>query len=172
MFRRSEEDFEPFGRRGRGFDFDGPFRAGRGMMEPAILGALSDKPMHGYEIITHMEEKSHGMWRPSPGSVYPTLQMLEEKGDVKAGDHAGKKVYELTDQGRGRAKEFQHLREAWKESFADRQRSMRDRHHKLGETMKLLRDIYRKGSSEQNEALGEALDTFKKRLEQIKAGEL
>jgi DNA-binding PadR family transcriptional regulator len=60
--------------------------------------------MHGYEIIRHLEDKSHGLWRPSPGSVYPTLQLLEEQDLVTAADHNGKKVYELTDKGRAEAK--------------------------------------------------------------------
>lgn len=55
------------------------FRAGRGMMEPAILAALSERPMHGYEIISYLEKRSQGYWRPSPGSVHPTLQPLEKK---------------------------------------------------------------------------------------------
>lgn len=150
----------------------GAFRAGRGMMEPAILGALSERPMHGYEIITYMEEKSHGMWRPSPGSVYPTLQLLEEKGDVKASEENGKKIYALTDQGKVRADEFKHLRERLQEDFGSRFKHGRDSRKQLGDMMHLMRDIYRKGSAEQNAALKEAIDHFHARLKQINEGEL
>lgn len=65
-------------------------------MEPAILAALSERPMHGYEVISYLEKRSQGFWRPSPGSVYPTLQLLEEKDLVTYTDHDGEKVYELT----------------------------------------------------------------------------
>ncbi len=87
----------------------GSFRAGRGMMEPAILSVLLDKPMHGYEIISTLEENSHGMWRPSAGSIYPTLQLLEEKGLLSSQEIDGKKVYNLTDEGQEAAAETKEL---------------------------------------------------------------
>lgn len=60
--------------------------------------------MHGYEIIRHLEDKSYGLWRPSPGSIYPMLQLLEEEGLVSGRDDDGKRIYELTDSGRAEAK--------------------------------------------------------------------
>ena len=57
-------------------------RARRGDMVPIILRALLEKPMHGYEIISELEEKSFGYWWPSAGSIYPNLQLLEEQGFV------------------------------------------------------------------------------------------
>jgi DNA-binding PadR family transcriptional regulator len=167
-------------RRGRGFGFgfhsmdeglDG-FRARRGMMESAILGALNEKPMHGYEVITYLEEKTHGVWRPSPGSVYPTLQMLEEKGDVHAEERDGKKVYALTAAGRERAKETKHLHEHFNGGFQHHVHSLRDRRQAIGESMRLMRDITRKGTQEQKDALAEAIDSFKNQLEKIQAGNL
>jgi DNA-binding PadR family transcriptional regulator len=81
----------------------GPFggqRAQRGDIGPIIQDLLKEKPMHGYEIIRTLEERTHGMWRPSAGSVYPTLQMLEEQGLVVSEETDGKKVYSLTEKGR------------------------------------------------------------------------
>jgi DNA-binding PadR family transcriptional regulator len=75
----------------------------RGDIRTALLGALVEGPAHGYEIIGRLEEKSGGMWRPSPGSVYPTLQMFEDEGLVRAEERDGKRVYELTDAGRSEA---------------------------------------------------------------------
>ena len=74
-------------------------RAGRGDMSTIILHLLLEKRMHGYEIIRTLEDKSHGMWRPSAGSIYPTLQFLEEQELVESHDENGKKVYALTKKG-------------------------------------------------------------------------
>jgi DNA-binding PadR family transcriptional regulator len=74
-------------------------RAQRGDLEPIILHLLCEKPMHGYEIIRTLEERSHGFWRPSPGSVYPILQYLEEQDLLSSQEKQGKKVYVVTDKG-------------------------------------------------------------------------
>jgi DNA-binding PadR family transcriptional regulator len=75
-------------------------RMRRGDTRQVVLRALLDGPAHGYEIIRRLEERSAGLWRPSAGSVYPTLQLLEEQGLVSSRDDSGKRVYELTDEGR------------------------------------------------------------------------
>jgi DNA-binding PadR family transcriptional regulator len=75
----------------------------RGDIRTALLVALADGPGHGYEIIGRLEEKSGGVWRPSPGSVYPTLQMFEDEGLVRSEVRDGQRVYELTDAGRAEA---------------------------------------------------------------------
>lgn len=80
-------------------------RMRRGDVRGEILSALLDGPAHGYEVIRRLEEKSGGMWRPSPGSVYPTLQMLEDAGTVRASEQDGRRTYELTDEGRAEAEE-------------------------------------------------------------------
>ena len=80
-------------------------RMRRGDIRTALLTALEDGPAHGYEVINRLEEKSGGMWRPSPGSVYPTLQLFEDEGLVRSEERDGKRVYELTDAGRAQATE-------------------------------------------------------------------
>jgi DNA-binding PadR family transcriptional regulator len=78
----------------------GPWsRARRGDVRAAILLALADEPMHGYQIMQRLEERSGGAWRPSPGSVYPTLQLLEDQGMVKGEEADGRRVFALTDAG-------------------------------------------------------------------------
>jgi len=91
----------------KGFGFRGGRPGGRrrhmfeaGDMKYVILKLLRDKPRHGYEVMKELEERMHGCYSPSPGTVYPTLQWLEDEGLVKAQDVDGKKVYEITDQGR------------------------------------------------------------------------
>ena len=96
------------GHRGRGGDFGflaslfgepGP-RAERGDVKYLVLDAVADAPRHGYEIIQVIEERSKGAYRPSPGVVYPTLQLLDETGLLASTETDGRKVYALTDAGR------------------------------------------------------------------------
>ncbi len=72
---------------------------GAGDMKYVMLKLLKDKPRHGYEIMKALEERMHGCYSPSPGTVYPTLQWLEDEGLVKAKEVDGKKVYEITPEG-------------------------------------------------------------------------
>lgn len=84
------------GRGGRGFRWN-PFE--RGDLKFVILRLISEKPMHGYEVMQALEEESGGGYRASPGSVYPTLQMLEDEGLVDSTEEAGKKTYTITSEG-------------------------------------------------------------------------
>ncbi len=77
----------------------------KGDLKYVILDLLKDKPAHGYEIIRALEERFHGFYSPSAGSVYPTLQLLEDMGYVKSSEQDGKKVYTITDEGRKFLKE-------------------------------------------------------------------
>jgi len=83
-------------------DFFGPGRGPqvrRGDVRAAILVLLAEEPMHGYQIIQALGDRSGGMWRPSAGSVYPTLQQLEDEGLVRGEEKDGRKVFVLTDDG-------------------------------------------------------------------------
>jgi DNA-binding PadR family transcriptional regulator len=84
----------------------GPWgRAKRGDVRAAVLSVLAEEPMHGYQIIQQLEERSGGFWRPSAGSVYPTLQLLEDQSLVKSEEVHGKRVFSLTDEGRTEAEQ-------------------------------------------------------------------
>lgn len=74
-------------------------RARRGDVRGAILALLGERPMHGYEMIQQLEERTGGRWRPSAGSIYPTLQLLEDEGLVTAEELDGRRVFSLTDDG-------------------------------------------------------------------------
>lgn len=78
----------------------GPRRRRRGETRGALLGLLAESPMHGYQLIQELESRTEGTWRASPGSVYPTLQMLEDQGLIRGTDDDGRRVFELTDEGR------------------------------------------------------------------------
>jgi DNA-binding PadR family transcriptional regulator len=72
----------------------------KGDLKYVILGLIAEKPRHGYEVIRALEERFGGLYSPSPGAVYPTLQLLEDLGYVTAQQQDGKRVYAITDAGR------------------------------------------------------------------------
>jgi len=86
------------------FGFQMPHAVPRGFLKQYVLKLLSTKPMHGYEIMDEIQKKSNGFWRPSAGSVYPTLMWLEDRSLIEAvpsGEkEEGKKVYQITMEGR------------------------------------------------------------------------
>ena len=75
-------------------------RARRGDVREALLVLLAEEPRNGYQLMQEIEQRSDGVWRPSPGSVYPALQQLEDEGLVRVAPGEGRKAYELTDEGR------------------------------------------------------------------------
>jgi DNA-binding PadR family transcriptional regulator len=77
----------------------------KGDLKYVILDLLKDKPAHGYEIIRAMEDRFHGFYSPSAGSVYPTLQLLEDMGYVIPSEQDGRKVYTVTGAGKSFLKE-------------------------------------------------------------------
>jgi DNA-binding PadR family transcriptional regulator len=86
----------PGGHRGRGRGG----RARRGDVRAAMLLLLDEQPQNGYQLIQEIERRTEGVWKPSPGSVYPALQQLEDEGLVQAAETEGKRAYELTAEGR------------------------------------------------------------------------
>jgi DNA-binding PadR family transcriptional regulator len=94
---------EMHGHSGHGHGFGKFGRARRGMIKAAVFAALAEGPMHGYQIMQRIEGLSGGAWRPSPGSVYPTLQEFEDRGLVRGEEIDGKRVYSLTETGAAEA---------------------------------------------------------------------
>jgi DNA-binding PadR family transcriptional regulator len=110
--RRTHQGHHPFGAQwgmfgGQAFGppwgppprWRGP-KARRGDVRAAILAVLAEQPMNGYQIIQEIAERSGGVWKPSPGSIYPTLQQLEDEGLVTADAAVGRRTFTLTDEGR------------------------------------------------------------------------
>jgi DNA-binding PadR family transcriptional regulator len=86
---------------GRGFGGrGGGRRARRGDVRGAVLLLLEEQPRNGYQLMQAIEERSGGVWRPSPGSIYPALSQLEDEGLVRSDESAGRRAFELTDDGR------------------------------------------------------------------------
>lgn len=89
-------------------------RVDRGDVKYLILTVLKDGPKHGYEIMREIEQRAHGSYTPSPGTVYPTLQLLEDLGQIRSKDVDQRRVYELTDAGRAYLDQHQQdAKEAW-----------------------------------------------------------
>ena len=112
-------DRPPFGP-GRG----GPFGGGRGRrrrgdVRTALLMLLAEEPRNGYQLMQTIEERSGGQWRPSPGSVYPTLAQLEDEGLIRAVEQDGAKLFEITDQGRERLGESKVDPAPWEQGEQD-----------------------------------------------------
>ena len=89
-----------FGFGGPGGPFGRPQRARRGDVRAALLTLLAEEPRNGYQLMQEIERRSDGVWRPSPGSVYPALQQLEDEGLVRSDEGEGRKRFHLTDAGR------------------------------------------------------------------------
>jgi DNA-binding PadR family transcriptional regulator len=103
------------GTHGRG----GRHRVRRGDVRSAILALLDDRPMHGYEMIQELDERTGGRWRPSAGSIYPSLQLLEDEGLVSSEQVDGKRVYSLTDAGQEEVPPPSEGKRPWEEADRD-----------------------------------------------------
>ena len=89
-------------------------RVRRGDVRAAILDVLGTEPMNGYQIISQIGERSGGAWRPSPGSVYPTISQLEDEGLVTSDDAAGRRTLRLTEEGKAYVAEHpEELARVW-----------------------------------------------------------
>jgi len=130
-----------------GFPFGGPGGGGgrfgrgrgrkarRGDIRTAALLLLAEEPRNGYQIMQEVEERSDGVWRPSPGSVYPALQQLEDEGLIRSEEIDGRKLFRLTDAGEAQLKDRAEDAPApWEQMSGD----VSDQVHELG---KLLREV-------------------------------
>jgi len=141
----------------------GPKR-GRGDVRAAIVALLAEEPMHGYQIITELTERSGGAWRPSPGSVYPTLQALEDQGLVSADKAEGKRVFSLTDTGRAEAEAAGDGPAPWEEAARGADRSLVDLRRLMSEVAAATMQVGRAGSEQQVRAVGEILSATRRRI--------
>ncbi len=121
----------------------------RGDVRAAILVLLAEQPMHGYEIISQLSERSGGLWRPSAGSVYPTLQQLEDEGLVKGEERDGRNVYALTDAGKAPAAEAAKNPAPWKIPGASEAADLRDLILQVGLAASQVSHVGSAGSIEQ-----------------------
>ena len=155
-----------FGPRG---GWRGP-KARRGDVRAAILAVLAEQPMNGYQIIQEIAERSGGMWKPSPGSIYPTLQQLEDEGLVTADAETGRRSFTLTDEGRAyvaeHADEVSAPWEAMRAETADDDAGLKPL---VGQVAAAMWQIIAVGSPDQQARAREALIDLRRKLYAILA---
>ncbi|MGA5323793.1 PadR family transcriptional regulator [Streptomyces seoulensis] len=177
--------FGPFGPGGPGFGgpmFGGPGfgggrgrggprgRARRGDVRASILALLKDRPMHGYEMIQEIAERSGGAWKPSPGSVYPTLQLLEDESLIASESEGGKKLFALTEAGRTAAEEGPDA--PWEEATRGVDWEALSEIRQAGSgLMEAFGQVWKTGTKEQREKALAVLNDARKKLYLILADE-
>ncbi len=171
MHRQFGWDGLAFGFGPRGFFWRGARQRRRhwfesGDMKYVILKLVKDKPRHGYEVMKELEEQLQGCYSPSPGTVYPTLQWLEDEGLVVGKDVDGKKVYEITDAGRRFLEEhrdvvddiFDRVRETVDRALGG---GMADLNRAVG---RMVRAVYRAGWKARDDATRQRLAQILERV--------
>jgi DNA-binding PadR family transcriptional regulator len=133
----------------------------------SVLALLAERPMHGYEMITELETRTGGVWRPSPGSVYPTLQLLEDEGLIVSEESGGRKRFTLTETGRAEAEAagaapWEHVGDETVENW-----------HELKDAafgaMNALRQVMMTGTDEQRQRAVEVISDARRKLYAILA---
>ena len=144
----------------------GPRRGGRGQrlnVRAALLALLLERPMHGYEMIQELDTRTGGIWRPSPGSVYPTLQLLEDEGLIEAEATGGRKRYTLTEAGRAEA-EAAAQNPPWGQFTDDTMSQVQDFRDAAVGIMSALKQVGFNGTPEQRAKALEVLNETKRKL--------
>jgi DNA-binding PadR family transcriptional regulator len=169
--RHGHEEFA----RGRGFDFGPGFgpgrgrgrggpRARRGDVRAAVLALLADRPMHGYEMIKEIEERSEGAWTPSAGSIYPMLQLLEDEGLIRGEDSDGKRRFTLTDTGRTEQAEKAEDVAPWDAVKAGAPTGHLALRESVGKLFAAVRQVGQTGDEDQRKQVTELLDETRRRV--------
>jgi DNA-binding PadR family transcriptional regulator len=139
----------PFGNFPWGGGRRGP-RARRGDIRAAILALLAESPRNGYQIMQELEQRSRGMWRPSPGSVYPALQQLEDEGLIQAKEEGTGRVFQLTEQGQKYVAEHRAETQApWEWSTTEAEEGAYDLFGQIRPIVSALTQIVSSGQPEQ-----------------------
>ncbi|ARJ05119.1 hypothetical protein GCM10010988_01690 [Cnuibacter physcomitrellae] len=154
-----------FGPGGPGFGPRGPRRAGRGDVRAAILSLLAEAPSNGYGLIKAIAEKTDGVWRPSPGSVYPTLQQLVDEELIEARGEGRRTEFELTETGRSYVSEHaDELKQAWEQASAGRSAADAAFHESVGKLFGVVQQFRFAASDEQRTAAVEKMDEARRAL--------
>ncbi|WIX77897.1 PadR family transcriptional regulator [Amycolatopsis carbonis] len=154
----------PRGRGQWGRNARGPVRPVR----PAVLALLAESPMHGYQIMQEIRRRTDEEWRPSPGSIYPILQQLEDEGLVRTVENGGRRVAQLTDAGRehiaGREDEFAALWESHTSDGGPDSDRFAALHRQLGDLSSAAGQVAYAGTDAQVTAMGKILADARRRL--------
>jgi DNA-binding PadR family transcriptional regulator len=157
---------------GRGFERGRGTRHGRRGRRPnvrvALLALLTERPMHGYEMIQELDGRTGGAWRPSPGSVYPTLQLLEDEGLITSEETGGRRRFSLTDAGQAEATEAA-AEPPWSDFAEDTVASLNDVRESVAAAVGALREVMMNGTDEQRARAAQVLDETRRKLYAILA---
>jgi DNA-binding PadR family transcriptional regulator len=143
-------------------------RMGKGDVRAAVLAVLAERPMHGYQIIQEIEARSDGAWKPSPGSVYPTLQLLADEGLITAEESGGRKTYSLTEAGRAEADAAEGRAAPW-ETSAPRDARAGALPKAGAKLAQAVGQVVRGGTPEQAQQAVDVLDEARRKLYSILA---
>jgi DNA-binding PadR family transcriptional regulator len=160
-FRGMRPGGPPFGG-GRG-------RRRRGDVRTALLLLLAEEPRNGYQLMQAIEERSDGRWRPSPGSVYPSLAQLEDEGLIRSTEIDGAKAFEITDAGRQQVAERGDAPAPWDDDDDQDGNSARDLRGKIGAIGVAVMQVAQAGNEEQIAKAIEILDGARRSLYRILA---
>jgi DNA-binding PadR family transcriptional regulator len=153
----------PFGRGGRR-------RMRRGDVRAALLVLLDEEPRNGYGLMQELENRTDGVWRPSPGSVYPALAQLEDEGLVRAIEVEGRKLFELTDAGRAYvADNRDELGKPWEAVNEEVGESTSDVRKLIGQVAAATMQVVQAGSEAQVARASEILTETRRSLYRILA---
>ena len=179
----------PQGRDGRGGPFDfgrggfpfrrfpwdffmGGTRARRGDIRAAILALLSEQPRNGYQIMQEIEQRSRGVWRPSPGSVYPALQLLEDEDLVRSEASGNGRNYQLTEKGQQHVKDHpEEVAAPWESVGGETGEQMAEFFSQIGQVASAVAQVARSGNATQVKAAKKILSDARRALYQLLAEE-
>lgn len=148
-------------------------KAGRGDVRAAILALLREGPRNGYQIMSEIEERSGGAWRPSPGAVYPALQQLADEGLVEAEESGGRRTFSLTDAGRRHIEENPEMaRAAWESMGSDEPGEVPGLFVQAAQLGGSIVQMAHAGTPEQIQATEQLLEQTRSRIYQILAGDV
>jgi DNA-binding PadR family transcriptional regulator len=140
-------------------------RVRRGDVRAAILDVLAVEPMNGYQVIQQIAERSGGAWKPSPGSVYPTVQQLEDEGLVEGRDGERRRLLQLTDEGRQYVEEHpDELAATWQAFETDEDEHTGDLKPAIGQVMGAVWQIVTSGTRQQQAEAAVILGETRRRL--------
>jgi DNA-binding PadR family transcriptional regulator len=146
-------------------------RARRGDVRAALLVLLEEEARNGYGLMQEIEARSEGAWRPSPGSVYPALQQLEDEGLVRAVESAGRRVFELTDEGREYVEQHRaELAEPWAAVAGGAREGLPELRSSIAQVGAAVMQIAATGSPQQVTEARRILDEARRSLYGILAG--
>jgi len=139
----------------------------KGVLRYHILQSLNEKPMHGYDIIKNLSEEFGGVYRPSAGAIYPTLQALEDEGYVTSEEKEGKKTYTITQEG----KEFLKKGEERIKTIVENRKAFLSERKELNRETRNLANLiftnYRDLEKEKADAIAQVLKEARRKISDI-----